>query len=99
MENTQNPQENPMLTPDHGNHMGPIIGSIIIIVLLALGGLYFWSKELQKEKPAEVEQNPALQGTTTLNSSDEVSSIEADIESTNFNDIDADLKSLETELQ
>lgn len=30
--------------------IGPIIGSIVIIILIVLGGLYFWSYKINKQK-------------------------------------------------
>lgn len=33
--------------------MGPLVGIIIIILVLALGGLYFWGRELNTEREQE----------------------------------------------
>jgi len=46
-------------TPQKDSGVGPIIGSIIIIILIILGGLYFWGYEINKQKtttPAIPEQ-------------------------------------------
>jgi hypothetical protein len=103
MDNTQNtqmpPVENPMLSPDKGNHMGPIIGSIIIIILLVLGALYFWSKELNQNDAAPQDESAIQSGNATFNTSDEVASIEADLEATSFTEIEADLEALEQETE
>lgn len=38
-------------TPQKDSGIGPIIGSIIIIILIILGGLYFWGYVIDKQKP------------------------------------------------
>ena len=37
-------------TPQKDSSVGPIIGSIIIIILIVLGGLYFWGYVINKQK-------------------------------------------------
>ena len=74
--------------------VGPIAGAIIIILLLVAGGLYFWGAKLNENIDANVPYIPSddtsLQddsatvtsdtsaGLPPQNSSDDVSSIEAD---------------------
>ena len=31
--------------------MGPLVGIVIIVVMLALGALYFWGKRLNEQAP------------------------------------------------
>ena len=83
---------------------GALIGSIIIIVILIIGGIYFWKTSI-KEKglqddmgplpQQEQSQNPTEQGApsqATLNhTSDSTTDIESDVNSTNFDNLDSDI--------
>ena len=72
--------------------IGSIIGTIIIIALIILGGLYFWGKRIEETKlTQDLTTSPAE--TTTDNSeaaiiksagsSDDLNSIETDLGNTN----------------
>lgn len=58
------PQRTPETHPDHllaAGHTsgsGPIIGVIVIVIMLILGGLYFWGAQLNRES----EQLPFIPG-------------------------------------
>jgi hypothetical protein len=43
--------------------VGPIIGAIVVVGLLAFGALYFWGQQLNKE---EVAETPVIQGEVSL---------------------------------
>lgn len=94
MEPTLQPQENK-------SSIGSIIGTVIIIAIIILGGLYFWGKRVEETRAKQnlvgdsvpqqtIEQNEAssIQQTT---SSDDVNSIEADLNATNLEGLDAEL--------
>lgn len=66
---------------------GPIIGTIIILVVIILGGLYFWS---QRDNTDSATEN-RVESIETQGDSDDVSSIEADLEATNVNDLGSEL--------
>ena len=83
--------------------IGSIIGTIIIIALIILGGLYFWGKRIEESK---LTQNAMTDTTTTqpvnpdqneatviksMSSGDDVSSIEADLNKTNLNNLAPEL--------
>ena len=70
---------------------------MIIIIILVLGALYFWSKELNQNDEAPQNESAIQSGNATFNTSDEVESIEADLEATTFTEIEADLQSLDQE--
>ena len=82
--------------------IGSIIGTIIIIALIILGGLYFWGKRIEESKatqsamtdttPSAVtpEQNEAAV-IKSMSSGDDVSSIEADLQKTNTTNLDTEL--------
>jgi len=84
---------------------GPIVGSVIVIVVLVLGGLYFLGKKVSEEgvfapEPEAIQNAPdkvtdALQEQGT---SDEIADIEKDLDATILDELDAELKDIETEL-
>lgn len=71
-----------MPEPREKGGVGALIGSIIIILILVLGALYFWGKEVN-EKQKNLNQENAT-------SSDNVSGIEDDLNAEDFSNIDAD---------
>ena len=52
-----------LLPAGHKSGTGPIIGVIVIVVMLVLGGLYFWGAQLNRES----EQLPFIPGDATAN--------------------------------
>ncbi|MEK7652547.1 MAG: hypothetical protein AAB334_01200 [Patescibacteria group bacterium] len=85
---------------------GAIIGSIIIILVLIIGGLYFWGKQIvEKETQASItpeqilsETDTALDSLKTQGSSNKVSDIEMDLNATGLNNLDKELQNIDTEL-
>ena len=79
---------------------GPFIGLIIILALIIVGSLYFLSQDKVSapttESNSDIEDD--LQGLRAQGSSDELADIEADLEATNFDNIDAELNLAEEEL-
>ncbi len=41
-----------LLPAGHKSSAGPIVGTIIILVLLIIGALYFWGASLNREDPS-----------------------------------------------
>lgn len=74
--------------------IGPAIGVIIIILVLVLGGLYFWGERMNKNTQM---QNPQIEemaspDTQTMeleqqSSSDDINSIDADLRATDVNSL------------
>jgi uncharacterized protein HemX len=93
MDTTPNTNQGQPVPPSgpRPNTTGPIIGIIIIILVLLVGGLYFWGERID-EVSDDVEE---LQET---NESDEIADIEADLEE-DFQEIDAELEQFETDLE
>jgi len=88
-----------------GNQAGPIAGSIVVIIVLVLGGLYFIGKKVNDEgllgpTTEEIQRAPdeTLEMLQEQGTSDEVSAIEEDLDATILDDLDAELESIETEL-
>jgi hypothetical protein len=84
-------------------NIGSIIGIIVIIAVIILGGLYFWGKRVEEAKLRQsiVEENAvATQETVPVDEatkikgtsqSDELNSIEADLNATNLEDLNPEL--------
>ncbi len=92
-------------TPEKKLQMGPIIGSVIVVILLILGGLYFIGKRIgENETPAPLPQvildtpDSALEALGEQNTSDEINSIQSDLDATPIDELDAELGNIEVEL-
>jgi len=92
-----NPENNaPMqpIQPVNEKAVGPAIGVIIIILVLILGGLYFWGERMNKgsEIPNPQVENSVTPDAQTQNlqqqsSSDDVNAIDADLTATDVNNL------------
>ncbi len=107
---SQNKDATPFSEARH-SQVGPILGVLIVILIIILGGLYLWGSMLPKqENQARVERAlPNYEPETTravadrqimdtTSSSNDLDAIYADLESTNLNDLDADLTQVEAEM-
>lgn len=95
---------------EHHSHVGPILGVLVVMLVLIFGGLFLWGSMLDKE--AEVLPEPPIlnnepetpraiadqQILETLSPSDELDAIDADLGSSNFDSIDADMTTIDAEL-
>lgn len=90
----------PMQSNIDKGSIGPLIAVIIILALIIVGGLYFL-----KERASQPTYVPAKTGdsiTASLNqqsSSDELDSIEKDLNATNIDNLDQGAAAIETQLQ
>lgn len=94
--NTQNPSatNNQPTQSSHDKPVGPVIGLVVILVVILLGGVYFWMN--RSENPSDqgaslledesVEPSPEIQ---TQSASDDTASIEADLNAFDESDIDS----------
>lgn len=97
--NTPDPMMNqPMQNQPGKSSIGPVIGAIIIVLLLILGGLYVWGEKVNQESsnPEDVtgeqydpSQDAAVIQFTEQGTSDDLNSIEADIQATSLDSIDS----------
>jgi len=71
--------------------VGPVIGTIIILAVIVLGGLYFWGQRASDKVMNEAQVNETVQNITTQGQSDEAAVIEADLNATNIDNIDSEL--------
>lgn len=73
---------------------GPVIGIVIIILIIVLGGLYFWGQRADQNIMEET-QNAELE--MTQSESDDLTSIEADLNSADFDGLGAEVEVIEAE--
>ncbi len=83
--------------------IGSIIGTIIIIAVIILAGLYFWGKRIEESKAKEKLLQEAAQQTPqntepteamkikAVSGSDDLNSIEADLNNTKLDGLDSEL--------
>lgn len=95
---------------EHHSHIAPILGILLIVLVIILGGLYLWGAQLTKEQevietraiennePETVRAEADQQILETVSPSDSLNAIEADIESTNLDSLDAELNTMDAEL-
>lgn len=96
-------------TPEEGlddGGAGPIIGSIIVILVIIAGGVYFWLERtdnsaeiealLNEEVPAE---DNVLSGLQEVETSDDIDAIEADLEGTDLDSLDDELGNIDALLE
>ncbi len=88
---------------NHG--VGPLVGTLIVLAILVLGGVYFLSDTSRYEQsapPVILGDNDVNAGLPPTSSSDDVNDISADIDATNVNEvetqIEADLQTIEANL-
>ena len=96
----------PEIEAPQTNSTGAIIGSIIIIIILIIGGLYLWGKQIvEKETQVSItpeqilsETDPVLDSLKNQGVSDKITDIEADLNATDLNNLDKELQNINTEL-
>jgi uncharacterized membrane protein YvbJ len=70
---------------------GAVVASIIIILVLIVGALYFWGKTLEQRAPVV----PNTEVATTTESTDSIESISNDLNNTqDLKDVEAGLKNI-----
>lgn len=74
-----------------GGLSGSIIAVIVILIIIILGGLYFWNQRAGVGGIDELDNSSAVESINTQSSSDEAAVIEADLNATKIENLDADL--------
>ena len=86
MDETNN-QPMPAMPPKDGAGAGSLVATIIILAVIIFGAIYFW-----RARGNEAEMNDGvLESIGTQNSSDDISDIEADLNTTDVENVDYDL--------
>ena len=92
------------------NERGLIIGFLTGTLILLLIGLYFWGSRLstapesvfiapENHEPETPRADADIQILKTVSSSDEISSIKADLDSTNLDSLDKELDLIDNDLK
>ncbi|MFT5179885.1 MAG: hypothetical protein ACI9GH_000254 [Candidatus Paceibacteria bacterium] len=95
-------QPRPIITEDEKEgSVGPVVASVIIIILIIIGGLYFWGSVLKEqgyspEEYIDVNEDSQIKDLTTQSSSDEISDIESDLNGTDLDNLDDELSDIES---
>ena len=98
---TFNPDQMPPVTAEPAKKsMGPLIAVIVILVLIVIGGLYFLKIRSSQESYIPATQNDSItESLKTQGSSDNLDSIEADLNATNLDNLDQGTADIEASLQ
>jgi len=85
---------------ENKSSIGSIAGTIIIIAIIILGGLYFWGKRVEENKSKENlitnftgpgEETFEANAVGSVSSGDDLNSIEADLNATNLDNLGTEL--------
>lgn len=108
---SQNKETPESFSLSHHNHVGPILGVLIVVLVLILGGLYLWGSMIAKNEqraymersipnnePETTRANTDKQILDTTSSSNDLDAIYADLESTNLDDLDSELGQIDVEM-
>lgn len=78
--------------------IGPIVGSIIVILVIIAGGVYFWFDHIKSTERLNAiintelpENDETLTDLTEVSTSDDIAAIENDLENTDIEELDDDL--------
>lgn len=93
----ENTNSTPMQTRE--SSAGPAIGTIIVLLVIILGGVYFWMQRDERSTANQgleeaLDVSADLEALRQQDSSDETSSIEADLEATDVDSIGAELETI-----
>jgi uncharacterized protein HemX len=110
MEDQQNNTQQTMMEEHHAK-LGPVLGILLIVLVIILGGMYLWGASLdqqeryaepraiENDEPETARAEADVQILKTVSSSDTMDAIEADLESTNLDTLDAELGEMGRELE
>ena len=76
---------------------GPLVGIVIIVVLFIIGGYYYWTTQVDRgstqtqESVISPETASIIESLQTQGTTDEISDIEDDLNSTDLENLDAEL--------
>jgi len=79
---------------------GPLIAVIVILALIIIGGLYFFKARMsEREAYAPATEDAITESLNQQGTSDELGSIEADLNATDIDNLDQGAAVIEAELQ
>ncbi|MEK9185291.1 MAG: hypothetical protein AAB863_00810 [Patescibacteria group bacterium] len=77
---------------------GPLIAVIIILVLIVIGGMYFLGQRMNKDYGVPSQTDQITDSLNQQSSSDDLNSIEADLNAVDFDSLDQGAAVIEAEL-
>ena len=91
----------PMPGSPEKKSMGPLIAVIVILALIIIGGLYFLKARSSQNAyvPVETTEDSVTASLNQQGTTDNLSSIEADLNTTNLDNLDQGAATIEAELQ
>jgi uncharacterized protein HemX len=102
MEQNTTPETNKM-SPSKEGGTGAFIGSLIIIIVIILGGVYVFNLIKDevgiKQDTNTIQQDSNQETGTQLNTADDIKSIEADISGSDINNLDKELDAIDAEFE
>jgi uncharacterized protein HemX len=105
----QMPTEQPQYDATDKKSIGPIIGIAIIVVIIIFGGLYYWGGKINNQELRNAQesitaeeisnqQDTSVESLQVQSTSDEITDIEADLDLTDLENLDAELGNIDIEL-
>lgn len=79
---------------DEQNGLGPVIGSIIVIVVVIVGGVYFWGTKIAENRQAAEIESQAMSASDDADLSNDINVNELDIPDEDLNSLDEEIKNL-----
>lgn len=101
---TFNPSQMPAQNPiqEEKKSIGPLISVIIILALIIIGGLYFLKERSNQNRyipEIQEEGDPVTNSLMQQSDSDDLNSIEADLNATDVNGLDQGAAAIQAEMQ
>ncbi|MDP2705154.1 MAG: hypothetical protein Q8O71_01995 [bacterium] len=92
--------QNPLPNKPVASSVGPLVGIIIVVIIIVLGGMYFWGQRVDRSGIDPMLENDAMtQSLENQSSSDDLTAIEADIDNTDLENLDAELNQINSDLE
>jgi hypothetical protein len=109
------PNMNPTGMPmpeEHHSSLGPVVGSIVIVLIIVLGGLYLYGDKIGMQKQVPTVEAPkeitpeeisaqadgSISALQQQGGTDAISEISSDLSATDLNALDAELSNINSEL-
>jgi hypothetical protein len=95
-----NPENNTSPAENSEGRSGPLAGTIVVIIVLALGAFYFWGASVDRagRTGTDIGTDTSTEALNTQSDSTELSAIEADLSATELSGLDQELADIDLEL-